>query len=205
MIFDDQGFPKDNGASDWLDSARLAGLMAIVNHPQTPDLSYYVISGEAVRHPTSPSNNVTRDQLMPLVAGLYKQGHKTYAELLYLACNRKFGWGRAQNTHDIFGEQKPFWRGRDILTPAHMLVMAKACGKKGPKIGYLFVLLDIIWASYIKKHDENNQLISMLFVLGPNWLKLYKLLAGKNYEIAIRNYWENWRNEPELAQMLINI
>lgn len=205
MIFDKDGFPKDTGASDWLDSARLAGLMSIVNHPNTPNTSLYIINGQAVRHPDSPFNNVTRDQIIPLVAGLYKQGHKDAAKQLYNTCKGWLGWGRAQNTHDIFGKQKPIWKGKDILSPAHMLVMAKAAGLSGPKIGYLFVIIDIIWTSYIKKHDENNQLISMLSILGSNWIKLYKLLAGKNYETAIRNYWENWRNEPELAQMLINI
>lgn len=62
MIFDNLGLPKDNGASDRQDSARLAGLLAVFDWPQYIPLHVYFREGEKkyVRHPEDRSQKPTR-------------------------------------------------------------------------------------------------------------------------------------------------
>lgn len=212
MFFDAQQLPTENGATSFGDSARLAGLMAIVGHANAPDLSNYLVTVDgktmAVRHPKEfPSNypnNFTRDQLIPLVAGLSSQKkYEEAAKLYYAAILRGF---RAQNTeHDVPGSVKTFPNGADLLSPFHMLVLAKAANKNTffwGILGYPNAAIDVIYNSIVTPTREPNQLISALYVLGPSWIKFYKYITPQ-WKDAIRNYWSGWRDESDFAEYLI--
>lgn len=211
MIFDNKSLPKDSGATDFMDSARLAGLLAVFGHEKTPDLSLYVIGDLAVRHPNEGSNpgempsnnpkNFTRDQLMCLAAGLKAQGREDICYTLYEAArDRNY---RAQNTEaDVPGSTKKFPNGADFLSPGHMLVLAKCAGLRGNMLGYPWLILDIIFNAIFSPERESNQLLCILKVMGPNWVKFYKKVTPK-WAKAIQDYWSGWRNEPELAKFLM--
>ena len=210
------GFPKDSGATDWGDSTRTASLMALISHPNTPDLSLYVlnINGKSlgVRIPIEdPYNagsnnplNFTRDQLLPLMAGLYKQGKQNVAKGLLESIKAR-GW-RAQNIEHWYpGETKKFPQGPDIFSPSARLAIVKAAGEKPSLLlllaGYAFFALDILWASFMPDRFEINQTIAVAYLLGL--LPAIRLIRG--YKDKLTYYWSGWRNEPQLAKDLIEL
>lgn len=210
MIFDVHNLPRDTGATDSMDSARLAGMMCLADHEQTPDLRNYVIGGLGVRHPAFyPANNpwnFTRDQLLPLAAGLSNQMH-IYAgsrDLYFAVKNRNW---RCQNIEKDFpGSIKKFPDGADFLLPQHILALTICADIKPSRclsiFGRIFLFLDILFNALFTPRREPNQLIAILIVLGPFWVKLYKLVVRK-WRLALTDYWSGWRNEKVLAQMLI--
>ena len=212
MIFDAQGLPTESGATSFGDSARLGGLLAVIEHPQTPDMTKYLVRVDGLlmgtRHPTEPTSsnpfNCTRDQLIPICAGLNKQGKHDEARELYDATLRR--GLRAQNTeYDVPGSTKKFPDGADFMNPFHMLIMAIAAKKHvwlWAAPGYLFAVLDILFNAIFTPVRESNQLICALSVLGPRWLKLYMAVTPR-WRQALTDYWDGWRNEPELSKDVI--
>lgn len=182
MIFDENFLPKDNGADDYKDSARLAGLMALFGHPQAPDLEKYIVNGKPTRHPMYSPKDFSRDQLIPFLAG-YKE---------------------------MFGTHKVFYTFRnyrptngDWLSPSQKNHIKLCCGEDGSWFGYLWLWCDILWSAYIDPLAEPNQLISMLVVAGPKWIQRWKKL-NKNWDMAIWHYWSTWRDEPDFAKFMID-
>lgn len=206
MIIDEYGLPKDTGATDKMDSARLAGIMSMIGHPSAPDLSKYIIGDQAVRHPheepANNPNNFTRDQLMCLVAGLHAQGRTDICKSLYLAAKKR-GYKAQNSEYDYPGTTKKFPNGRDILSPSNMLALRIAAGEKGFALGHIWVVIDILFNAIFTPTREPNQLICQLYVISKKYLKLYKFLTPK-WKLAITEYWGGWRGEPELADQMIN-
>lgn len=188
MIFDDLGLPKDTGATDWLDSSRLAGLMVVFDWPQKINLRHYLHtpSNKPTRHISDTNTkNFSRDQLVPLAAGLAQQ-----PPLLDTADIPK-GW-RAANG--------------DLLSPSQRNHLRLCKGGRGSKFGFFWLKIDILWSAYVQPMAEPNQLICMLMVAGPKYVKMWKH-HNKKWKNAIRGYWSEgsgaWRNEPELAIWII--
>lgn len=217
MIFDEHGLPRDNGATDFADSARLAGLMALVGHKDMTRnklLMYSINNGfDAVRYPfidvaqgiswSNNPKNFTRDQLICLVAGLKKLDCPVPCiRLLASAETRK---SRAQNIEDdVPGSVKKFPNGADILTPSHMNHLRICAGEKPTLLGKAWLMMDIIGSSIFTPMHEPNQLIAMCLTAGPFYVKMLRKM-NKKLDEAIKEYWCGWRNEPELAQMLIDV
>lgn len=211
MIIDKYGLPKDVGATDKMDSARLAGLMACLNHPLAPDLSAYVINNDqCVRNPhefpANNPNNFSRDQLMCLVAGLHAQGRADICAAIYEAAIKRNC--RAQNIEtDYPGTIKKFPDGADILAPSHMMILGIAANKGTTILGTIWLIIDILFNAIFTPTRESNQLVCQLTVAGTKWLKFYKLVTPM-WRTAIKNYWSenagSWRKEPELAQLMID-
>lgn len=213
MIFDSHGLPRDTGATDFADSARLAGLLATFDHPDIDSfqLASYVVNGDqGVRYPyqdpmgnlsSNNPKNFTRDQLLCLAAGLARLGRQDLCLKLYEAAKARNN--RAQNVEaDVVGSVKEFPNGADILSPSDMNHLRICAGKSGTIGGYAWLVIDIVWNSIFSRKDEPNQLMCKCKVAGNNSIKLWRLL---NWQIdqAIRDYWCGWRGEPELAEFLI--
>jgi hypothetical protein len=212
MIFE-RGLPRDSGATDFADSARLAGLMVVFGHPgMDPALiAEYVINGnQGTRFPyedptgNKSSNNpksFTRDQLMCLSAGLAKAGRQDIClKLLEAAKTRNC---RAQNTEaDVPGSTKKFPDGADLLTPSHMNQLRICSGAKPTITGKALLILDICFNGLFTPMSEPNQLICMCVMAGPKYVKLLRKM-NKRLDAAIREYWSGWRGEPELAELII--
>jgi hypothetical protein len=215
MIFNEYGLPKDTGASDYMDSARLVGLLALIEYPQRLHvelLQLYNNKGVCYRYPcvdpnwaaSNNPNNVTRDQIVLLAAGFNKEG-------LILECNdilnRALNSGRiikrAQNTEaDIVGSTKPWYNGADILTPSvmnHLRISAKLPPRL---LGKLWLLMDLTFHALFTPMREPNQILAMAMVAGPKYLNYFKRI-NKKLDASIRDYWSGWRGEPELAEYLI--
>lgn len=113
MLFKDvNSFPVE-ARLDGGDSAVRAGIIALVNSALEFDITKYEYSpGKLVRHPSQGSwcnpNNFTRDQMMCLIAGLYKQGkHDIIKRVLYSRMRDLFFM---QNTErDVVGSKKMKW------------------------------------------------------------------------------------------------
>lgn len=217
MIYDDYGFPKDNGANDYMDSARLNGICAIFefwrhNGTKYPIncIRYIGYNSDAVvvavRHPAeAPSNNwrnFTRDQLICLAAGLYKHGHTGTVNKLRMAAINRFY--RAQNTEaDVVGSVKKFPNGADLLTPSVMGHLKRCSGLKANWFQDTWLKMDIIYHGKFAALDEPNQILCMCIVAGHGYVQMYKKYNPR-WKDGIRLYWCGWRNEPDLAEWMIN-
>lgn len=184
MIFDDKGLPKENGASDRLDSARLAGIMTVFEFRPRVECSKYVVhnwntgSYTYVRHPDERGElDFSRDQAMCLMAGLWRQ------------------W-----LNHLVSEK--FIDGKDILTPSHMGHIRRCQGKDSSWIQDAWLWLDVLWACKVKPDAESNQLLSILMVADKKYLKFY-LKNHPDWKKTIKDYWCQWRNEPDLADHMI--
>lgn len=213
MLFDDQGLPKDVGASDKMDSARLAGLMVLFDYMcEGIYLMKYVKYDSAdgwvgMRHPTEvPSNNhknFTRDQLVPLVAGLFHQGEAGTVRKLY--DQAKLRDYRAQNTEaDVAGSTKKFPNGADLLTPDVMNHLRNCSGQESKLLGRINLRISILFNSTFTPMREPNQLICLCVMAGPEYVRMFKKHNTKWRE-AIREYWCGWRGEPGLARHMIAV
>lgn len=179
MIFDGLELPKDQGATDLNDSARLAGIMTTFEWPQKVDCSKYVVNKKYVRHPNEKNYiSFSRDQFTCLIAGLYKQGHYGLVD-------------------------SKFIDGKDFLSPSVKGHEQRCKNKKSSWIQDQVFWFDILWACYIKPTSENNQLLCMLEThYDKKYIKFY-LKNCKVWRENIRSYWCGWRNEPELAEHII--
>ena len=197
-----QGYPREEGATDMMDSARLAGLVAMCESWIAVDLGPYVQGYEAVRCPIgAPANNpknFTRDQLICLAAGLSVQGNfKALAKLEEAAMVR--GW-RAQNTeYDVPGSKKPWYNGADLLLPQDRYFLRMCQGFKGSWFGKLMLKAEIVFNGWFTPLREPNQLIAKCLICEE--LEFYKK-TNKRWAEALHAYWGGWRNEPYLYVLL---
>jgi hypothetical protein len=177
MIFDSLGLPKDIGATDFQDSARLAGIMTVFEWPQKVNIFQYIGYFNYLRHPRENRYDMSRDQAVCLVAGIYKQG------------------GMYEVRRDLIN-------GKDILSPSVLGHIRRCQGRKATWLQDQWLKLDIMWAAYVKPEDEINQLLCMIMIAGPSWVQLFKK-HHKNWKANLRAYWCGWRGEPELCEWII--
>jgi len=205
MIFDSMGLVQDNGASDWADSARLAGLMALFDHPNAPDCSKYFVKTEngffPVRHPTQtkyPENEprcMSGDQIACLSAGLWKQGYITKARRIYDLC----GWWAPNNMN----EKTKKWKVPDFIQPNMKNHLALCAHRKGFWFGYKWLEWSIKMNAKFSPFREPNQLIAMCSIAGLEYLKMYK--SSCDWKLAIKLYWaSSYRKESDWADFMIN-
>lgn len=190
MIFDSLGFPRVNGADDFADSPHLAGILALFNHPQQVDLTKYVVPAEPlgdpnklkyIRHPLETRYDMSRDQAILLMAGLWKQGR---ADLV----------------------NADFIIGKDIVPPS-VHGMARKIKGKSP----WFWQRGDFEAEFqtnitIQKLEEPFQIIAMCIVYGDGFLDRWTR-ENNLWKWAIRRYLSQldgaWRDEKELSEFII--
>lgn len=199
------GYPTEEGATTWGDSARLAGMMALVNHPKTPDLRGYVDYRGGCRCPAMwperDHRSFTRDQLLPLAAGLCKQGALADTKYLYLLA-KKSGW-RAQNTHTEQGTLKPWYNGPDWLSPSDRSHLAECAEFTNVHtLGKDWLRMEIQFNAKFTPEREPNQLIAKCYIARE---LAYYVEHTPRWREAVMLYWGGWRAEPELGQMIIKL
>jgi hypothetical protein len=190
--FDEFNLPIENGASDAADSARLAGLMSMIGHPQAPDLNLYRIHNSYVRHPyakTYPENHprvMSRDQLVGLAAGYKAQGLKWefYDE-----------WWAPNDLDEVaLREGKEKKKIPDFLMPS-VRNHFRLCAGLEPKHSDKWLSLNLKYNAWRIERwmqgkepypVEQNQLICLCY--SANRLKEYR--ETPNWENALRHYWE---------------
>lgn len=181
MIFDKLGLPRDNGATDKQDSARLAGILATFDWPQKANNIYlYLKEKTYVRHPEERVYDFSRDQAIPLMAGLYKKNFKGIVSKKYV--DGKDYWSSSQNGH-----------------------VRRCQGLEAYPWQSAWLWLDVLWACYVKPLAESNQLLCMLMIAPPKYLRFYLKHCSK-WQEAINLYWrDSYRKEPELAAHMIKV
>jgi hypothetical protein len=181
MIFDEFGYPKVNGADDWADSPHLAGILALFDHPQQVDCAKYVVPGRYIRHPNEARYDMSRDQSILLMAGLWKQGKALLVNTDYII-------------------------GKDIIPPSVQGMVRKIKGKD-----YYFWQRWDFEAEFetnvtIQKLEEPFQVIAMCMVYGDGYLARWTR-ENNLWKWAIRRYLSEldgaWRGEKELAEYVI--
>ena len=182
MIFDELGLPKENGASDLQDSARLAGVMTTFNYPKVVPMENYVEFKNTpftkyVRHPLEYRYDFSRDQALCLMAGLFYQRQHKLVDLKYVI-------------------------GKDWFFPSHRGHVKRCQGKKSNWIEDLWLEAEIYFNAKFTPLAEPNQLLCMMMVAGNGYVNLW-VKNNPQWRKAITNYWSYWRNEPELAGHMI--
>lgn len=182
------GYPSEQGASDFQDSSRLIGILAVfgfeINKIKYCDYMNYFNGPFYLRHPIEGNKyKYSRDQLICYAAGL------KVLNLYYLS----------------WSYYKP--ENGDWLSPSHNNHLIICAGFEPNLIGNLWLWLDVLYSCFIDPLAESNQLICMLMI-HPNkaYLKFW-CKWNKQWQKSIKNYWcENegaWRGEPELAEIMI--
>ena len=221
MIYlDRRGFPQEKHG-DQGDSAVREGLLALTADTYTDVASYESSWGMLCRspnqYPWNNSLNFTRDQLLPLVAGLNARGKHDVIRRVFVMHLLRLGFCQ-DFQRDKPGTWKKPWPSTyindhgqavsksfdfaDPLLPNHWWVLIKG-GKLWPlymlyPFCFFFVLISILGSGL--PNTEQNQIVSELS-MHPNFVtKLYVLLNPKwntsNYE-----YWQS-RDEVEYAERI---
>jgi hypothetical protein len=201
----------DRNYLDFGDSAAKTGIMALCGDKASQDIVHLFVTADGLGtrypfnqggnlHPDNP-NNFTRDQLIQLTAGLWASDRSNTAKKLLLT-HLKRGF-LCQNSHDLEGNLKPWWGGRDVLTPSHIghLIMCSKAYILYPFLLFClpWLLLDIIWnAKFTDKEEEQNQIFCMVSVAGRFWLWLYMRLNVFDFITSQHNYWCTWRDQSEI-------
>jgi hypothetical protein len=185
MIFDKLGLPKDNGATDLQDSARLAGLLTTFGWAKRMSLELYVDKDKKryVRHPEERTYDFSRDQAICLIAGLYFSGKRDLVKREYVD-------------------------GKDIFSPSHMGHVRMCQGLKPRWYQKAWLWIDVLYGCFYQPMGEPNQLLCMLMVADRKYLKFW-LKYNKHWQASIKEYWAEgagaWRKEPELAAHMIKV
>lgn len=178
MIFDNLGLPKENGADDLQDSARLAGLLSVFHIGENKiDLTLYIKEKRYIRHPNEYIYDFSRDQALCLMAGLYAQRLYHLVDLRLVT-------------------------GHDIFSPSHRGHVKRCQNKKANWFENLWLKAEILYQAKFKPLNEPNQLLCMMVVAGVDYLKIWTD-NNPQWSEAIINYWCGWRGEPQLAAELI--
>jgi hypothetical protein len=184
MIFDRFGLPKDAGASDLQDSARAAGLCVLFGlHPEI-DLSLYTNGkGQYWRHPSEFIYSMSRDQTICLFAGMWKQ------KLFHLV-NPNY------NTEG------------DLVSPAVRGHFRRCARLDSSWFQDAWLMADVYAHAWFTPTGESNQLISMMMVADPKFLRAWCKL-NKHWRTSIQIYWYMgegaWRGERELGEKMIKV
>lgn len=200
MIFDELYLPRDTGATDLQDSARLAGVMTVFGWPQEVRCSKYVVAADKklggvsivevvggrkitsmyVRHPKEYIYDFSRDQAICLMAGLYTQRETGLVNKLFI-------------------------NGKDWFSPSHNGHVRICQGLKASWYQNAWLVLDITYNILFTPKSESNQLLCMLMVHPNKFYLKFWLRFNKHWKQSITDYWCSWRNEERLARHMIQV
>jgi len=226
MYFDSLGYPV-NQDLDGGDSAVRAGILATQGMFSLRRLRSYYSEGICRRHasqvPWKNPRNFTRDQLLPLLAGMQTYGEFDSAKEIYLKhrgrlffCQNferdfpgstKYPWPHKVQDFDklnpegtkIAPKGSPSWKLFDFadpLFPNHIWCMARVARLKSQ---WLWALLGVpffileVLLHSLSCHKEQNQMIAQCAILGP-WAKVLFRMLCPQWEILSLKYWSE-RNE----------
>ncbi len=179
MIFDNLGLPKVTGASDLQDSAMFAGMLVTFEWPQKIPLQLYVVSrGKYVRHPREYQYTFSRDQTIPLFAGLKTQG--------------------------LNGLVDPDYKTEgDFVDPGVRGHILRCANRTANRFQDWFLWTSILWHVHVNSEHESNQILCMLWI-HPDDKYLRYFCSKYDWQKSIVDYYCKWRKEPEFAVHMID-
>lgn len=223
MIYRDQhGYVMDM-TMDGGDSANRAGLLALFGSPEKLH-HYEVRPGWLCRHPFDEpwdnEYNFSRDQLLPFVAGCWKQGNHELVSRVFWAHAKRFffaqnferdyvGTKKYPYPHEFINDQGKLERRSfdwaDPLDPSdiwHLILCAKIYWLYPfGVLGYPFLILSIIVHAYTNTSNDEGQLISKCVVAGKPFVWLYKCLKPDWHE-ALFQYWTVRRKMDAMCELI---
>lgn len=164
------------GASDEEDCSMFNGMLRLFEF-KTDILLLSFIKGIHYQRCKYSKYDFSRDQFIPLAAGY--NADKLYA---FVDLDRV--------------------NGKDFMSPTVKGHERRCQGRKANLWHDLWLLADLLVYSVFTPMGEPNQLICMLKVAGPKWVRLYKKLNPR-WRDALREYWCGWRNEKEFCEWVI--
>lgn len=206
--------PNDPSYMEGGDSARSTGMMALFGSKLDQQLLEWFEkpykSGLLSRHPFQyGTDDFTRDQLLPMMAGL--------SEAQETALARRVFWAHAKRLFmcQNYMEQFPSldgglkrkdkgWFGRDPLSPSHVgfIILCARLWYLYPflLIAYPWFILDCYFATKVRPRVEQNQTIAMakVFKLLGLWTKWHP-----NWRGSLIEYWGGWRDQKALGEFII--
>lgn len=213
---------EDNGSGG--DSAHYTGLATIASHSQYFGLKYLVgIDGLAVRHPTQhPWNNpwnFTRDQLMPLIGGLYAQGRTDKIRALFWSHAKRLFF--CQNfERDVPGSKKYPWphtfinfKGEketrsfdfaDPLLPHDIYAFARAGKFWFAPLLYPFGFASLILHLFLTRRSGRTDIGTTIAVCYLAGVLPYFRLIVPDYANRLKEYFLGWRKMGVLCELLIH-
>jgi hypothetical protein len=206
VLFKDIALLPVDETGDGGDSAVRAGILMLTTD-QVPKIPYVGLDGLMVRHPIQvPWNNpynCTRDQLLPLLAGLHQTGNVQACKRLFYS-HLKRGFFCQNFERDFAGSTKyPWphkvdgkWRAFDFadpLLPNHIGCLIIAGRIRWAywflPIAYLFHFV-MLWGHAVSKHNEENQQIAECSIYKT--LRAYVFVKPQWSDISYK-YWADRR------------
>lgn len=224
MIYRDHNGYLCTDSGDQGDGSLRVGILGLFSKMEIPILDY-VKDGWIVRSPIQEpwrnKLNMSRDNTIPFVGGLWARGfHKEAAQVFWRTVSRgcfaanserdfpgttKYPWPHKMEGGDPVDNGK--WRMFDYADPIlpHQLFYMALCGKVWQMywlaiIAYPLMFLSILFNSR-KINSEQNQIICMAKVYGLPWPWLYKYF-NPNWVDQTKYYWES-RGEKEFSDFII--
>lgn len=183
MRIDNNGYVCINGASDSEDSSMFVGMLATFGFPIQTDFNKYINSSGKYQRCLNPKYDFSRDQFVPFIAGLKAQGL----------------------THLVNQDRVT---GKDLMPPSVKGHERRCKGLDSNWFQDAWLMADVYVHAWITPLGEPNQLISMMMVADPKFLRAWCKL-NKQWRDSILNYWclndGAWRGERELAYKMISV
>jgi hypothetical protein len=187
--------------------------------------AFEIRPGLLVRHPhQEPWNNpwnFSRDQLIPYLAGCWRQKDHQRVRRLFLShlkraflCQnferdspgtKKYPY-RHRFLNDHGKKETRMFDGPDILAPNdlwHFIL----CGRLWylywlAPVGFIFLALAIFGHALFNRSDDEGQILAEACVAGPLFLWLYKTLKP-DWKESLSRYWVERRNMTEMKERII--
>jgi hypothetical protein len=216
-------YPKDQYADDYMDSARLMGLICVFGPVVYSGIyNYHIGNGVLIRCPIdeqkeSNFKNFSRDQLICLIAGLTVGGAIYTARSVFYAHRKR--WFFCQNTErdERNTKKKPYphfyiddqgykrftlFDWADPLMPsdiAHMYLCAKFENRFCNSIARVIVGFGIVWHAILNRNHENNQIICKAKVAG---LMGFFKKTNPYWKRVLFEYWVTDRRDNEVYDII---
>lgn len=177
MIWREDGVPRIDGATDFRDSAMLAGMMILFGYERLPYPMLYLNEfNRLVRCPGDDPCDMSKDNSIGLMLAAGKFANTLpFKEAYRPAVERLL--------------QTNLFQNGDPLSPTNRMAINYVWyGKSGTVFEKLWLNLDILLSTTINQWKEPNQLLCVLKVLPDKYLKRY-LKLHTDWKRCLRLYW----------------
>lgn len=178
----ENGFVKITGATDLEDSSMAVGMCALFDCLPAVDIFNYFNRDSfdmlgTYRRCLNSKYLFSRDQTICFVVALLKA-----------------------NMTDLVSLDRV--DGKDIFSPSVRGHINRCMGLNAYFYQDWWLWLDVWFHATCASRSEPNQLLCMMMIADPKYLKWW-VENNHDWEFSITDYWCGWRNEPELAEMMI--